>query len=208
MRRHLTASAIALTMLAGCGAKENPQAAADPTPSVVATSASPSPSPSYSPSPASSTSPPAPPSPTPAWAPCDLSLSHWEGGCDDDFITGDTCDASYASDALLDVYIENKDYVDANRLKDCPQFLPTWKKAQHSMDEGSFEVGAEIKPGTYETTAHLTKGKVTDCYWERAGSNGRIIANNFITAAKKVRVTIRSSDEMFTSRGCGNWVRV
>ncbi|MGC4792212.1 hypothetical protein ACLQ22_30865 [Micromonospora sp. DT178] len=213
MKRHLTVLATALTLLAvaGCGADGEPQAATASKPSTATTSASPSPLATPSPSPLVSTSPPAPPSPTPAWTPCDTSLEHYEGGCDDDFIAGDACDASYSSHkqgSLLDAYIENKTFVDAKRLKDCPQFLPTWKKAQTGMDEGSFEVGSEVKPGTYQTTAHLLDGKVIDCYWERTGANGRIIANNFITAATKVRVTIRSSDEMFTSRGCGNWVRV
>ncbi|MFG3710847.1 hypothetical protein [Micromonospora sp. NPDC047730] len=215
MRRILTTAAIvALLAIAGCGGDQQEKAAADRSPSPATTTASPTPSPSPSPSPSTATpttSPPAPPSPTPAWTPCDLEREFYEGGCDDDFISGDACDASYYSQqvgSLIDAYIENRIHVDAARLKDCPQFLPTWKKAQTGMEEGSFEVGKEVKPGTYQTTAHLIDGKVTDCYWERTGSNGRIIANDFITATTKVRVTIRSSDEMFTSRNCGNWIRV
>lgn len=69
-------------------------------------------------------------------------------------------------------------------------------------------MGKEVKPGTYEPTAHRTGGRVGDCYWERATAGGDILANKIITAATKVRVTIRRSDGMFTSRGCGNWIKV
>ncbi|MBQ1048490.1 hypothetical protein KBX50_08435 [Micromonospora sp. C51] len=112
-----------------------------------------------------------------------------------------------ADGSLLDLYIENSHHVDAKRLNDCPRFLKTWKRAKTGFAEGSHDVGKEIKAGTYETTAHLSGGRVGDCYWERSTDGGRTIANNYITAAKKVRVTIRSTDGIFTSRGCGNWVR-
>lgn len=217
MRRTLTIAATLVALVAGggCGGQQNQADGASSAPSASATSASPTPSPTpsptLSPTPSFSPSPIPPPKPTPAWIPCDNALESYEGGCNDDFLTGDTCDAAYTSStdgSLIDAFIENKDYVNEGRLKDCPRFLAAWKKAKTGMAEGTFEVGTEVKPGTYETTAHLTGGRVDGCYWERGGSNGHIIANNFITATKKVRVTIRSSDEMFTSRGCGDWVRV
>ncbi|MBV1851886.1 hypothetical protein [Catellatospora tritici] len=65
---------------------------------------------------------------------------------------------------------------------------------------GTYLVGKEIKPGTYAIT-----GDVTSCYWERQDRNGKIIANNFILAARRVQVTIRSSDYAFHSDGCGEW---
>ncbi|WP_432979197.1 hypothetical protein [Dactylosporangium sp. CA-233914] len=67
-------------------------------------------------------------------------------------------------------------------------------------------VSSEVKPGTYQTTAHLTGGKVIDCYWERS-KNGNIVDNNFVTGSVRVTVTIRSSDDTFVSRGCGDWVK-
>ncbi|OKI46769.1 hypothetical protein [Micromonospora sp. CB01531] len=90
-----------------------------------------------------------------AWTLCDTSLGSYEGGCDNDFLTGDTCDAAYYSKQLgggaLDAFIENKDDVNETRLRDCPQFLADWKKAKTGFTDGSYEVGAEVKPGTYQT---------------------------------------------------------
>ncbi len=58
----------------------------------------------------------------------------------------------------------------------------------------------EIPPGTYQTT-----GKLDDCYWERTSESGEIIDNNFATSARKITVTIRSSDGQFTTERCGTW---
>ncbi|WP_351237690.1 hypothetical protein [Streptomyces sp. NPDC002133] len=65
--------------------------------------------------------------------------------------------------------------------------------------EGVFRVGEEIKPGIYYTT------DVEGCYWERTDANGETIDNNFTNAAKRVQVTIRSSDYSFNSENCGQW---
>lgn len=67
------------------------------------------------------------------------------------------------------------------------------------FDEGVFRVGKEIKPGTYYST------DVEDCYWERTDANGEAIDNNFVTAAKRVQVTISPSDYSFNSESCGEW---
>ncbi|MFJ8547367.1 hypothetical protein ACIRFH_36455 [Streptomyces sp. NPDC093586] len=64
---------------------------------------------------------------------------------------------------------------------------------------GVYRVGSEIKPGTYYTT------DVEDCYWERQDANGEVIDNHFTTAAKRVQVTISSSDYAFNSERCGEW---
>ncbi|MEH0844952.1 hypothetical protein V6U81_21445 [Micromonospora sp. CPCC 205711] len=65
--------------------------------------------------------------------------------------------------------------------------------------EGTFRVGKEIKPGTYVTT------DVDGCYWERQNSSGGIIDNYFTNGARRVQVTIRSSDYAFSSKRCGEW---
>jgi hypothetical protein len=65
--------------------------------------------------------------------------------------------------------------------------------------DGVFLVGKEIKPGRYFTT------DVSGCYWERQNRSGGIIDNNFVSAARRVEVTIRSSDYAFHSDGCGTW---
>lgn len=125
----------------------------------------------------------------------------------------ETCSDSAAWDqeggaALLDAYINNQDSgnINVDDMKSgCPQYLPVWQKAQGGIPDGSsFAVPADVKPGTYETTSSDLEG----CYWERS-RKGQIIANNFITASKvKQRVTIRSTDDTFVTRDCGNWVKV
>ncbi|MGR6320075.1 hypothetical protein Q2K19_25485 [Micromonospora soli] len=64
---------------------------------------------------------------------------------------------------------------------------------------GTYRVGKEIKPGTYVT--HDVDG----CYWERQNSSGNIIDNYFTNGARRVQVTIRSSDYAFHSENCGEW---
>jgi hypothetical protein len=44
-----------------------------------------------------------------------------------------------------------------------------------------------------------------DCYWERTAESGEIIDNSFATSARKITVTIRSSDGQFTSERCAAW---
>jgi hypothetical protein len=88
----------------------------------------------------------------------------------------------------------------------CPQHLAAARAAKDGVDvliDSSCEVGTtrgKIAPGTYQS-----EGSVSDCYWERTGPNGKIIANNFITHASKVKVTVRKGDDSFTIEGCGTW---
>lgn len=65
--------------------------------------------------------------------------------------------------------------------------------------DGTYRVGKEIKPGTYQST------DVDGCYWERQNRNGKTIDNYFADSAKRVQVTIRSSDYGFETKGCGTW---
>ncbi|MFD5327579.1 hypothetical protein [Streptomyces sp. NPDC127092] len=60
--------------------------------------------------------------------------------------------------------------------------------------------GDTIPPGTYRA-----EGKMENCYWERTSESGEIIDNNFATSARKITITIRSSDGQFTSEGCEVW---
>ncbi|MER5960281.1 hypothetical protein [Streptomyces sp. NPDC001893] len=67
------------------------------------------------------------------------------------------------------------------------------------FDAGVYRVGTQIQPGTYYAT------EVEGCYWERTDGNGEAIDNNFVTAAKRVQVTIHSTDFSFNSTSCGRW---
>jgi hypothetical protein len=137
------------------------------------------------------------------WAGCGLESTATKPRCDP---TGRNCDAAQSSDLegdLLDVMIEDPYLFDEAVLtRDCPQFLGTWAKAKTGFGEGTHLVPGEVKPGRYQTLAD----KVTDCYWERS-SGGRTVANDFLTGAARVTVTILKSDDAFTSRGCGNWIK-
>lgn len=80
------------------------------------------------------------------------------------------------------------------------------KAAVRTMSSGTYRIvkGAGLKedvapPGTYRTS-----GDLEDCYWERARKDGTILDNQFATAAKEIRVTVRAG-ELFTSRDCGTW---
>ncbi|GIJ27406.1 hypothetical protein Vqi01_25680 [Micromonospora qiuiae] len=96
----------------------------------------------------------------------------------------------------------------------CPKhpYAKKWrgaaKRGQHDIEleaqgrlfgSGTFRVGKEIKPGTYVT--HDVDG----CYWERQNRSGNIIDNYFTNRARRVQVTIRSSDYAFSSQRCGEW---
>lgn len=80
------------------------------------------------------------------------------------------------------------------------------KAAVRTMGSGTYRIvtGAGLEedvapPGTYRTS-----GDLEDCYWERARKDGTVIDNQFATAAKEIRVTVRAG-ELFTSRECGTW---
>jgi hypothetical protein len=77
-------------------------------------------------------------------------------------------------------------------------------KNSASFGDGTFKVGTDIKPGTYQTSGS------DGCYWERDrnfnGDVNSIIANG--NPSGQVVVTIQGTDKGFTSTSCGNWTRV
>jgi hypothetical protein len=80
-------------------------------------------------------------------------------------------------------------------------------KAEAAIDgEGSFQVGSDVKPGTYRSTDN-TDGM---CYWERAkdssGETDSLIANDNVMGT--AYVTIKASDKIFKSSGCKGWEAV
>ncbi|MES4906712.1 MULTISPECIES: hypothetical protein [unclassified Streptomyces] len=72
--------------------------------------------------------------------------------------------------------------------------------------EGAFQVGSDVKPGTYRSTDN-TDGM---CYWERAkdssGETDSLIANDNVMGT--AYVTIKASDKIFKSNGCKDWEAV
>ncbi len=76
------------------------------------------------------------------------------------------------------------------------------KPAVAMAGDGTYEVGVDVKPGTYVSSAPDSG----TCYWERSNGKdgvGGIIENGL--SAGRVVVTIKKSDRFFTSTGCSDW---
>ncbi|MEU9475352.1 hypothetical protein [Streptomyces sp. NPDC048191] len=79
------------------------------------------------------------------------------------------------------------------------------KKAAIAGD-GEYQVGSDVKPGTYRT-----RGNSDDmCYWERAkdakGETDSLLANDNVTGTSYV--TVKATDKIFKSSGCKDWEAV
>lgn len=80
------------------------------------------------------------------------------------------------------------------------------KKKAAIAGDGEYQVGSDVKPGTYRTT-----GNSDDmCYWERAknakGETDSLLANDNVTGTSYV--TIKPTDKIFKSSGCKDWEAV
>lgn len=80
------------------------------------------------------------------------------------------------------------------------------KKKAAIAGDGEYQVGSDVKPGTYRTT-----GNTDDmCYWERAkdakGETDSLLANDNVTGTSYV--TIKPTDKIFKSSGCKDWEAV
>ncbi|GAA1376663.1 hypothetical protein [Catellatospora chokoriensis] len=74
-----------------------------------------------------------------------------------------------------------------------------------TIEDGTWTVGVDIKPGKYRTVTTVDDG----CYWKiaKAGTNGdNIIANDIVNGGRPT-VTIKVGQE-FTSNRCGTWQKV
>lgn len=73
------------------------------------------------------------------------------------------------------------------------------KKPYTSFSDGLYEVGTDIRPGTYKTDGHK------DCYYARLSSfnTSDIIDNNDTDGPATVQIS--ATDKAFISHGCGTW---
>ncbi|MFJ8083729.1 hypothetical protein ACIQ6Y_24360 [Streptomyces sp. NPDC096205] len=80
------------------------------------------------------------------------------------------------------------------------------EKAASIGGSGDYQVGSDIKPGTYRSTGN-TDGM---CYWERAkdasGELDSLLANDNVTGTSYV--TVKATDKLFTSSDCADWETV
>jgi hypothetical protein len=108
---------------------------------------------------------------------------------------------------------DGKAVLQAGVPKLCPKWAPVVKQAASGdydrwFGNGTWVVSSKatadgeqtMPPGTYRA-----EGEMDGCYWERTSESGEIIDNNFATSARKITVTIRSSDGQFTSERCAVW---
>lgn len=81
-----------------------------------------------------------------------------------------------------------------------PAGLPT------TIEEGQWEVGVDVAPGRYKTTAAVDADGM--CYWKitTTGKPDNIVNNDIVSGGKPV-VTIKKGQD-FTTQDCGTWARV
>jgi hypothetical protein len=84
----------------------------------------------------------------------------------------------------------------------------TQPKSESTMEEGSYEIGVDAKPGRYKTRVPEDS---FGCYWERtkddSGDFDSIIANDNLNPGARASVTVKRG-EFFKSNGCGTWTMV
>ncbi|MFG2293692.1 hypothetical protein [Streptomyces sp. NPDC048603] len=81
------------------------------------------------------------------------------------------------------------------------------KKAGAFKGNGTFEVGKDLKPGTYRTSGNSS---TSGCYWELAkdssGETDSIIANDNVTGSSYL--TVKASAKILKSNDCKDWEAV
>ncbi|MCC9173241.1 hypothetical protein [Arthrobacter sp. zg-Y179] len=74
----------------------------------------------------------------------------------------------------------------------------TRTKSGDFVGAGSYLVGTEIHPGTWQSFGT----QVEDCYWEISDAQGNIIENNFISIAPRFEIQIPATAAGFTATNC------
>lgn len=76
------------------------------------------------------------------------------------------------------------------------------------ISDGTYAVGRDVAAGAYQVQVPTGANGVHECYWERAGAQGGIIANNFINFAPQGPIVTVYAGEGFISRSCGTWRKI
>lgn len=73
-----------------------------------------------------------------------------------------------------------------------------------AFGDGTYRVGAEVEPGTYQASNPNPAGTLQPCYWERRGPDGALLDNGVNDGLLFI------SPETYSIRvdGCGDWSRV
>ena len=84
----------------------------------------------------------------------------------------------------------------------------TKPKSKSTMEEGTYEIGVDAKPGRYKTRVPEDS---SGCYWEKAkddsGEFDSLIANGEVNAGGRQSITLKRG-QFFLSDDCGTWIRV
>jgi len=79
---------------------------------------------------------------------------------------------------------------------------------ERTMEEGTYEIGVDAKPGRYKTRVPEDS---SGCYWEKlkddSGGLNSVIANGEVNAGGRVSITLKHG-QFFMSEDCGTWKRV
>ncbi|HVW41261.1 MAG TPA: hypothetical protein VHC18_07920 [Amycolatopsis sp.] len=98
--------------------------------------------------------------------------------------------------------------IPVNDLATDPQPLTTTPPPgpASTIDEGTYVVGVDIKPGTYRTGGPTR----STCYWFRlkdtSGELSAVIASDGTRGP--ATVTIKPSDRAFKTSGCMTWIKM
>lgn len=77
--------------------------------------------------------------------------------------------------------------------------------AAPTIEDGLYEVGPDIKPGTYRMVAPVTAEDL--CYWSKStDAEGRDIIDNDLAGVGRLQVTLKKGQWFKTDR-CGTWAR-
>lgn len=79
-------------------------------------------------------------------------------------------------------------------------------QAAATIEEGTWEVGADVAPGRYKTTEAVDAAGM--CYWKitTTGKPNDIVDNDIVTGGRPT-VTIKKGQD-FTTQDCGTWAKV
>lgn len=78
----------------------------------------------------------------------------------------------------------------------------------NAFGNGTYVVGKDVEPGTYQVQVPRGANGVHDCYWERTTPQGGTIANDFVTFAPQGPIVTVYTGEGFVSERCGTWSKV
>lgn len=87
---------------------------------------------------------------------------------------------------------------------------PTTPLAAGTIADGTWSVPDEVKPGTYVST--VPDDGIGFCHWSRlkgfSGDAQDLLDIGSGSTGDRMRVTIKSSDKGFETKGCGIWRKI